>query len=73
MTLLGRTLAAVHVNNNLKPEQSGWLYEIEPNYLLTEGYPILYIIPMIHIVDIHKNKDVPLVIINFLTDSVLSL
>ena len=70
MSLPGKTLAVVHVNNNLKPEQSGQLYEIEPNYLLTNEYPNLYIIPMIHNVDIHKTKDVPLVVINFLTDSV---
>ena len=70
MTLPGRALAVVHVNNDLKPEQSGQLYEIEPNYLLTEENPNLYIIPMIHIVDIHKTEDVPLVVINFLTDSV---
>ena len=70
MALPGRTLAVVHVNNNLKPEQSGQLYKIEPNYLLTNEYPNLYINPMIHNVDIHKVKDVPLVVINFLTDSV---
>ena len=70
MNLPGRTLAVVHVSNDLKPEQSGQLYEIEPNYLLTEEYPNLYIIPMIHNVDIHKTEDVPLVIINFLTDSI---
>ena len=70
MTLPGRTLAVVHVNNNLNPEQSGQLYEIEPNYLLTNEYPNLYIIPMTHNVDIHKTEDVPLVVINFSTDSV---
>ena len=70
MTLPGRALAVVYVNNNLKPEQSGQLYEIEPNYLLTEEYPNLYIIPMIHNVDVHKTENVPLVVINFLTDSV---
>ena len=70
MMLPGRTLAVVHVNNNLKPEQSGQLYEIEPNYLLTNKYPNLYIIPMIHSVDIHKTEDVPVVVINFSTDSV---
>ena len=70
MTLPGRTLAVVHVNNNLKPEQSGQLYEIEPNYLLINQYPNLCIIPMIHNMDIHKTKEVPLVVINFLTDSV---
>ena len=66
MTLPGRTLAVVHINNNLNPEQSGQLYEIEPNYLLTNEYPNLCIIPMIHNVDIHKTEDVPLVVINFL-------
>ena len=70
MTLPGRTLAVVHINNNLSPKQSGQLYEIEPNYLLTNEYPNLYIIPMIHNVDIHKTEDVPLVVINLLTDSV---
>ena len=28
MTLPGRTLAVIYVNNNLSPEQSGYLYEI---------------------------------------------
>ena len=73
MTLAGRTLAIIQVNNNLKPEQSGQMYEIEPNYFLTEEYPNLYIIPMMHNVDIHKTKNVPLVVINFLTDNVYLL
>ena len=70
MTLPGRTLAVAHVNNDLKPEQSGHFYEIEPNHLLIEEYPNLHIIPMIHNVDIHKTKDVSLVVVNFSTDSV---
>ena len=69
MTLPGRTLAVIQVNNDLKPEQSGQMYEIEPNYFLTEEYPNLYIIPMMHNVDIHKTENVPLVVINFLTDN----
>ena len=70
MTLPGRTLAIIHVNNDLKPEQSGQMYDIEPNYFLTEKYPNLYIIPMMHNVDMHKTKNVSLVVINFSTDSV---
>ena len=70
ITLPGRALAVVYVNNNLKPEQSGQLYEIEPNYLLNEEYPNLYIIPIMHNVDVHKTENVSIVIINFLTDSV---
>ena len=70
ISLPGRTLAVIHVNNNLSQEQSGRLYEIEPNYLLTNEYQNLYIIPMMHNVDLHKTKNVPLVIINFLTDNI---
>ena len=70
MTLPGKTFVVVHVNNNLSPEQSGHLYEIESYYLLTNEYPNLCIIPMTHNVDLHKNEDVPLVVINLLTDSV---
>ena len=34
-TLPGRALAVIQVNTDLKPEQSGQIYEIEPNYFLT--------------------------------------
>ena len=73
MTLPGRTLAVIQVNTDLEPEQSGQIYEIKPNYFLIKEYPNLYIVPMIHNVDIHKIENVPLVIINFLTDSVYLL
>ena len=70
MTLPGRTLAVIQVNTNLQPEQSGKIYEIKRNCFLTEEYPNLYIVPMIHNVDIHMTENAPLVIINFSTDSV---
>ena len=73
MTLPGRTLAVIQVNNDLEPEQSGQMYEIEPNYFLTEDYPNLHIVPMIHNVDVHKTENVPLVVINFLTDDIYLL
>ena len=73
MTLPGRALGVIQVNTDLKPEQSGQMHEIEPNYFLTEEHPNLYIVPMIHNVDIHKTDNVPLVVINFLTDSVYLL
>ena len=68
--LPGRTLAIIQVNNDLEPKQSGQIYEIEPNYFLTEEYPNLYIVPMIHNVDVHKTENVPLVVINFLADDI---
>ena len=70
VTLPGRTLAIVCVYNNLVPDQSGYIYEIEPNCNLYEKYLNLCIIPMIHNVDVHKTENVPLVVINLLSDEV---
>ena len=49
--LPGRTLAVIQVKSNLVPEQSGQIYEIESNMMLSEKYPNVYIVPMIHNVD----------------------
>ena len=68
--LPGRSLAIVCVHNNLDPDQSGQLYEIEPSQSLNEKYPNLCVIPMIHNVDVHKTENVPLVVINFSDDDV---
>ena len=68
--LPGRTLAVIQVNSNLEPEQSGQIYEIEPNCSLIEEYPNLYIMPMIHNIDVHKTENEPLVIINFSVDDI---
>ena len=57
--LPGRTLAVIQVNSNLEPEQSGQIYEIEPNVILFEEYPNLYIMPMLHNVDIYTTESVP--------------
>ena len=70
VTLPGRTLAIVCVSNNLVPNQSGYIYEIEPRCNFYEKYPNLCVIPMIHNVDIHKTENVPLVVINLSSDKV---
>ena len=68
--LPGRSLAIVCIHNNLNPDQSGQLYEIEPSQNLNEEYPNLCVIPMIHNGDVHKTENVPLVVINFSSDDV---
>ena len=73
ITLPGRTLDIIQVNTDLETEQSGQIYEIKPNYFLTEEYPNLYIVPMMHNVDVHKTENVPLAVINFLTDDIYLL
>ena len=68
--LPGRTLAVIQVNSELKPEQNGQVYEVQPNEVLSEKYPNIYIVPMIHKVDTYIPDTVPLVIINFSIDDV---
>ena len=70
VTIPGRTLAIVCVYNNLDPNQSGSLYEIEPCDILNEKYPNLCVIPMIHNVNIHRTEHLPLVVINFASDDI---
>ena len=73
VTLPGRTLVIVCVYNNLDPNQSGYIYEIEPCSQLIEKYPNLCVIPMIHNVDVHKTEHIPLVVINFASDEIYLL
>ena len=73
VSIPGRALAVVQVNNTLSQEQSGHLYEIEPNYLLPNEHPNLHIIPTIYNVDLHKSENVPLVVVNVLSDNIYLL
>ena len=63
-------MAIVCIYNTLDPDQSGQLYEIEPSQNLNEKYPNLCIILMIYNVDVHKTKNVPLVVFNFSVDDI---
>ena len=71
--LPGRTLAVIQVNSELKPEQTGKIYEVQPNEMLSEKYPNIYVLPMIHNVDTYIPDTVPMVIINFSIDDVFNL
>ena len=68
--LPGRTLAVIQVNSTLEPEQSGQIYEVKPNNVLSEKYPNVYIVPMIHNVDTYITDCVPMVLINFSVDDI---
>ena len=70
VTIPGRMLAVVCVYNNLVPNQSGYIYESKPSSTLYEKYPNVCVIPMIYNVDVHKTENVPLVIINLLSDEI---
>ena len=70
VTIPGRTLAIVWVHNDLDPKQDGSLYEIVPDDVLIDKYPNLYVIPMIHNIDVHRNEYLLLVVISFAMEDV---
>ena len=63
--LPGRTLAVIQVKSELGPEQTGQIYEVQPNGELSDKYPNIYVVPMIHNVDTYVPDTVPMVVINF--------
>ena len=54
-----RSLVIICIHNNLDPDQSGQLHEIELSQSLNDNYPNLFVIPMIHNVDVHKTEMYP--------------
>ena len=68
--LPGRTLAVIQVKSELKPEQIGQVYEVQPNEVLSKKYPNIYVVPMIHNVDTYIPDTMPMVIINFSIDDI---
>ena len=69
--LPGRTLAVIQVKSELKSEQTGQIYEVQPNEELSDKYPNIYVVPMIHNADTYIPDTVPMVLINFSLDDVL--
>ena len=69
------SLKNIHISTsarkNIGPEQTGQVYEVQPNEVLSEKYPNIYVVPMIHNVDMYIPDTVPMVIINFSFDDVL--
>ena len=70
VTIPKRSLAVIYVNNNLSPQQSGSLYEIELSNFIMNKYPNTCIIPMIQNVGVHRTAYLPLVVINLSSDDI---
>ena len=68
--LPGRTLAVIQVKSELKHEQTGQTYEVQPNEELSDKYPNIYVVPMLHIADTYIPDTVPMVLITFSLDNV---
>ena len=65
-----RTLAVLNAKVDLKKTIQGLIYDVKPNTLLSDQYPDLVTIPMLHYVEGSEASCIPLIMINLTHDSV---
>ena len=70
MDIPPRAIAVLNVVSNLKKEDTGQIFNIRRNNLLSDEYPQLQIIPSIHEVDNFNNNLIPFLMVNLGEDSV---
>ena len=70
VTIPPRNIAVLNVSNNLKEEDTGQIFNVKPNALLSDDYPQLQIVPSIHKVDCIDVNLLPFLMINLGEDSI---
>ena len=70
MRIPGRTLAVLNVQSNVKEIDTGQIYDVQVNPLLSHEHPNLSIVPTIHRVDCASPEIVPFVTINLSYDPI---
>ena len=64
ITIPERKLAIVDVSVNIDESMDDQMFEVKPNFLLTNEHPNLVVIPMLHKVKGIKQKCIPLALLN---------
>ena len=70
VTIPPRNIVVLNVSNNLKEEDTGQIFNVRPNALLSDDYPQLQIVPSIHKVDCIDVKLIPFLMINLGEDNI---
>ena len=70
MRIPGRTLAVLNVQSNVKEIDTGQIYDVQVNPLLSHEHPNLSIVPTIHRVDCASPEIVPFMTINLSYDPI---
>ena len=73
VTVPGRKLAVIKVSINIDETIDGQMFEVKPNFLLTNEHPNLVIMPMLHQVRGEKQECVPLTLLNLAEDETIFL
>ena len=73
VTVPGRKLAVIKVSIEIDKTMDGQMFEVKPNFLLTNEHPNLIIMPMLHQVRGEKQECVPLTLLNLAEDDPIFL
>ena len=73
VTVPGRKLAVIKVSIDIDETMDGQMFEVKPNFLLTNEHPNLIIMPMLHQVRGEKQECVPLTLLNLAEDESIFL
>ena len=73
VTVPGRKLAVIKVSIEIDKTMDGQMFEVKPNFLLTNEHPNLVIMPMLHQVRGEKQECVPLTLLNLAEDQSIFL
>ena len=73
VTVPGRKLAVIKVSIDVDETMDGQMFEVKPNFLLTNEHPNLVVMPMLHQVRGEKQECVPLTLLNLAEDESIFL
>ena len=73
VTVPGRKLAVIRVSIEIDKTMDGQMFEVKPNFLLTNEHPNLVVMPMLHQVRGEKQECVPLTLLNLAEDESIFL
>ena len=73
ITVPGRKLAVIKVSIEMDETMNGQMFEVKPNFLLTDDHPNLVIMPMLHQVTGEKQEYIPLTLLNLAEDEAVYL
>ena len=73
VTVPARKLAIIKVSIEIDKTMDGQMFEVKPNFLLTNEHPNLVIVPMLHQVRGEKQECVPLTLLNLAEDESIFL
>ena len=73
ITVPGRRLAVIKVTIEIDEAMDGQMFEVKPNFLLTNEHPNLVIMPMLHQVTGEEQECIPLTLLNLAEDETVFL